>query len=158
MFSFGRFHAVKVACALSAALAVASCSSITTPDTGPGTGTTGPVVDMSGNWTGTLEASNLPTQTITLLVAQLGACVDGSYATPTLDVTGAISGFAAAAGFSGQFSYQRTDAGGGACVAAGTVSGSVDATGIHWTSTNLTAISSTCVGGVPALIDIKLHR
>jgi hypothetical protein len=117
----------------------------------------GPVVNMAGTWTGTFSSANFPTQTITLMVYQATNCVDGAWSSASSDWAGAISGYAGAASYSGQFSFERTDAGGGKCSAAGDITGPVTGNTLHWTAASLSAVG-TCSGGVPQSIVIDLQR
>src|SRR5215510_12792124 len=52
------------------------------------------VVNMAGDWTGTVEFSNFPSRPATLTVIQTDSCVDGVWTDPTGDWKGAISGLA----------------------------------------------------------------
>src|SRR5215831_2845168 len=88
-------------------VAASACGSSTSSPTTPSTNGGGPVVNLAGVWTGTLESSNFPTRTVTLTVVQGGSCVDGAWNSSTSDWTGAISGFAATDSFSGQISFER---------------------------------------------------
>jgi hypothetical protein len=116
----------------------------------------GPVVNIAGTWTGTFASANFPTQTITLMVYQATNCVDGAWSSASSDWAGAISGYAGAASYSGQFSFERTAAG-GKCSAAGDITGPVTGNTLHWTAASLTEVGS-CAGGVPQSIIIDLQR
>jgi hypothetical protein len=114
----------------------------------------GPIVNMVGKWTGTLESANFPARTIDLDVIQSADCVDGSWASTPAGWQGAISGYAAADSYSGLMSFERPgDASG--CSGVANVSGPVDADSITWTGTGFTG---NCPAGMPQSITIKLRK
>ena len=117
----------------------------------------GPVVNMAGTWKGTFASANFPAQTIILMVYQATNCVDGAWSSDSSDWAGAISGYAGAASYEGQFSFERTAAGGGKCSAAGDINGPVTGNTLHWTAAGLTAVGP-CAGDVPQSIVIDLQR
>jgi hypothetical protein len=133
----------------------AGCSSvkISTPGTPQPPAT---IVDMSGRWSGTFDSANFATRTITLDVSQASACVDGIWVSVPAEWDGAISGFAGAASFSGQISFESTGTSGEHCIGSGTVSGGVGADTLSWTSTGFTGPG--CSGGLPQAVVIKLQR
>jgi hypothetical protein len=117
----------------------------------------GPVVNIAGTWTGTFASANFPAQTITLIVYQATNCVDGAWSSASSDWAGAISGYAGATSYVGQFSFERTAAGGGQCSAAGDINGPVTGNTLHWTAAGLTAVGA-CTGDVPQSLVIDLRR
>ena len=150
-------RAVLLLVLLSLAGRLIGCSASSPAPSGSNTAPIGPVVDMTGTWTGTFASANFPTQTIALMVYQTTNCVDGAWSSASSDWAGAISGYAGAASYSGQFSFERTDAGGGKCSAAGDITGPVTGNTMHWTASSLTAVG-VCAGGVPQSIVIDLQR
>ncbi len=114
-------------------------------------------MNIAGTWMGTFASANFPTQTITLIVYQATNCVDGAWSSSSSDWAGAISGYAGADSYAGQFSFDRAAAGGGKCSAAGDINGPVTGNVLHWTAAGLTAVGS-CVGEVPQSIVIDLQR
>jgi hypothetical protein len=112
-------------------------------------------VNMAGNWTGTLESSRFAPRTITVLIFQTGACVDGAWKTDPEEWVGAVSGYADVASFSGSVSFQRPGDGVGRCSGVGTFSGEVGADTIRWTSTGFTG---DCAGGLPDTVTMTLRR
>ena len=118
---------------------------------------TEPAVNMAGTWTGTLESSNFPPQTVTLVVTQADSCVDGIWTSASGDWKGAISGFATADSFSGQFSLERTADGGGRCQAAGNIGGAVEGDAFKWKAGSLNA-AGTCNGGLPQDLVLSLRK
>jgi hypothetical protein len=140
---------------LLAVMLAAACSASRTPTT-PSSPPLN-VVNLAGTWSGTLESANFPAKTVTLTVGQGGNCVDGAWTTASSDWTGAISGYAAADSFSGQFSFERTADGGGKCNAAGTIAGQAGTASLRWTSNDLSAVGS-CTGDVPSMIVLTLTR
>jgi hypothetical protein len=136
----------------------AACSASRTPTTPSSSSPpAADVVNLAGTWSGTLESSNFPAQTVTLTVVQSGNCVDGGWTTATADWTGAISGYAAADSFSGQFSFERATDGGGKCTAAGPIAGQAGAGSLRWTSNDLSPVGS-CTGDVPSMVVLTLQR
>jgi len=142
---------------LSLAAFLTSCTATAPTPSASNTAPIGPVVNMAGTWTGTFASANFSTRTITLMVYQATNCVDGAWSSASSDWAGAISGYAAAASYSGQLSFERTDAGGGRCSAAGDVSGPVTGNTLHWTGASLTAVGA-CAGDVPQSIVLDLQR
>src|SRR5262245_10949957 len=118
------------------------------PVTGPPVTPTDPVVNLAGNWTGTVESANFPARTIVLVVVQALNCVDGEWKDASGDWKGAISGFASADGFSGQISFERSADGGGRCQASGRIAGKVAGDTFRWTADPLSA-PGTCTGDLP---------
>jgi hypothetical protein len=112
---------------------------------------------MAGNWTGTVKSSNFPTRNITLVVSQGDSCVDGEWHDATLDWKGAISGFASADSFSGQLSFERTDAGGGKCQAAANISGPVGDV-MKLAAGDLSSPPGSCTGDLPQALVLTLTR
>lgn len=153
-------RAVLVGGVLAPLTATACGSSITTPTT-PGvfrpTTPTAPPFSMAGNWSGTYQTSNLATRTITMTIVQSSSCVDGAWKDSTGQWTGAISGFATADSFSGQFSFERTADGGGKCTAVGLAEGPIGDDGIGLKVASLSA-SGSCDGDLPQGTTIKLQR
>jgi hypothetical protein len=92
-----------------------------------------------------------------MTVSQGGNCVDGVWSSSMSGWTGAISGFASADAYSGQFSFERTADDGGKCSAVGNISGPVGATTLRWTSDGLTAVGS-CTGPLPQSLVLTLQR
>jgi hypothetical protein len=137
--------------------ALVSCTSTAPTPSASITAPLGPVVNMAGTWTGTFASANFPTQQITLMVYQATNCVDGAWSSASSDWAGAISGYADAASYTGQFSFERTADGGGKCSAAGDITGAVTADTLHWAASGLTPVGS-CAGGAPQSIVIDLRR
>jgi hypothetical protein len=140
-------------CAALAACVSACGSSSSAPS--PATAT-GPFADLSGTWTGTFEASNFSTRTITVTVVQTGNCVDGAWISSTSDWHGAISGLATADAFSGFLSFERSASGGGQCDATAAISGPAGQT-LRFTADNLGAVGA-CDGELPKGVVVSLHR
>ena len=118
---------------------------------------TGPVVNMAGTWTGTVESANFAPRAVTLTVVQADNCVDGVWTDATGDWKGAISGLAAADSFSGQISLERTANGGGKCEAGANISGPVAGDSFRWTAGALGAVG-TCSGGLPQTFVLSVQR
>jgi len=112
---------------------------------------------MSGNWTGTVEAANFAPHPISLFVVQAYNCVDGDWRDASGDWKGAISGLASADGFDGQISFERSAAGGGKCIASGTISGKVEGGSFRWTAGALNP-SGNCDGGLPQSLVLSVRR
>ena len=96
------------------------------------------------------------------LIARIGVyqatnCVDGAWSRASSGWAGAISGYAGATSYAGQFSFERTAAGGGNCSAAGDINGPVTGNTLHWTAAGLTAVGP-CAGDVPQSLVIDLRR
>jgi hypothetical protein len=149
-----------IACAIIIALSALSCSgsSDDSPTTNPSTPGPGPgadVVNVSGNWVGTIESANLPPQTISLVVVQSADCVVGSWKSTDGDWTGAISGFARKDSFAGQITFERRSNGG--CLASGNVGGDVGSDTLRWIGVGATPIGQ-CAGSIPQSIVISLRR
>ncbi len=126
------------------------------PDTAPSPGpSSGPFVNIAGEWTGTLESANLAARVVTLTAVQAGNCVDGVWQDES-GWSGAISGFAGATGYDGQISLERSDAS-GRCTAVATVSGQVTDRQLRWAGTGFTAIGA-CAGSLPESIVLTLLR
>jgi hypothetical protein len=117
---------------------------------------TGPFANLSGTWTGTFEASNFSTRTITVTIVQTGNCVDGAWISSTSDWHGAISGLATADAFSGFLSFERSAGGGGECDATAPISGPACQT-LRFTADGLAAVGA-CNGDLPKGIVVSLHR
>lgn len=113
-------------------------------------------VNIAGTWSGTLESSNLPTQTISLIVVQTGNCVDGAWQSADSSWRGAISGIATADAYTGQISLERLDDG-GTCSAVATVSGPVDGQTLRWSGTSFT-MSRSCDRALPVGFTLSLRR
>jgi hypothetical protein len=107
---------------------------------------------MEGTWSGTLESSNFPTRSISLMVFQAGNCVDGAWTTVPPDWAGAISGYAGTASFAGSISFE----GAPGCTAAATVSGDVAADKMTLTTGGFP--SGNCPQGTPQAVVIRLQR
>jgi hypothetical protein len=134
-------------------------SSVSQPTTSNPTAPTAPsgepVVNVAGNWVGTLESANLGAQPISMVVTQFGNCVDGSWRSADGEWSGAISGFALKDSYSGQISVERRS--GGGCLAAGNVAGEVMTDTLRWTGTGATPIGP-CTGDLPQQIVITMRR
>jgi hypothetical protein len=127
----------------------------TTNPTSPGAPPSEDVVNVAGNWVGTLESTNIAAQTISMVVVQFGNCVDGSWKSADGDWTGAISGFAMKDSFSGQITFERRSSGG--CLASGSVAGEVASGTLRWTGAGATPIGQ-CAGNIPQSIVISMRR
>ena len=120
--------------------------------TAPPPGPVEPSVNIAGNWVGTLESSNLPTQSISMTVVQLANCVDGTWTSSGQNSRGAISGFAGQDSFTGQLSFER-----GQCSAIGTVTGEVGSDTLRWTGTDLKPFGP-CADPLPQSIVVTMRR
>jgi hypothetical protein len=149
----------RIACGIIIAIASLSCgaSSDTPAPGGPTSPTTPPadVVNIAGNWVGTIESANLPPQTISMVVVQFADCVDGSWRSTDGDWTGAISGVARKDSFSGQITFERRSNGG--CLATGNVGGDAGTDTLRWTGVGVTPIGQ-CAGSIPQSIVISMRR
>ena len=148
-----------IACGILIAIASLSCGgSADTPSSGSPTSPTAPpadVVNLAGNWVGTIESANLPPQTISMVVVQFADCVDGSWRSSDGDWTGAISGFARKDSFSGQITFERRSNGG--CLATGNVGGDAGSDTLRWIGVGATPIGQ-CAGNIPQSIVINMRR
>ena len=151
-----RMRVGAIGSALVIAVAAFGCSS-SSPSTPSAAPPPGPVVNIAGTWSGTLESDNLPTRTITMTVVQGGSCVDGAWTTGGSEWTGAISGYAGADSFSGQISIEAVTDGGARCTGVTDTSGPVGTDTLRWTSTGFTAAGS-CSGALPETIVLSLQR
>jgi hypothetical protein len=142
-------------------LLTTGCGSSNSPSTTPGvfqpTTPTSPVFNIAGNWSGTFRTSNLPTRTITMTIVQSSSCVDGAWKDSAGQWSGAISGFATADSFSGQFSFERTADGGGKCTAVGLAEGPIGDNGIGLKVATFST-SGSCDGELPEGTTITLQR
>ena len=135
-----------------------SCSSgIGTTPTRTSDVAAGPVVNIAGTWTGTLESSNFGTRMIKMLVVQSGNCVDGVWDSLPAEWTGAISGYATVDSYSGQISLERTTEDGSRCTAVGKITGPVTGTTLRWTGDSLSSVGQ-CKGDIPRSIVVVLQR
>jgi len=149
---------IRIACGIIIAAAALGCSTDDPPtSTTPTSPTTPPVdvVNIAGNWVGTIESANLPPQTISMVVVQFADCVDGSWKSADGDWSGAISGFARKDSFSGQITFERRSNGG--CLASGNVGGDVGSDTVRWISVGATPISP-CAGSVPQSFVVNMRR
>jgi hypothetical protein len=92
-----------------------------------------------------------------MTIVQSSTCVDGAWKDSSSQWSGAISGFATADSFSGQFSYERTTDGGGKCTAVGLAEGPIGDDGIGLKVASFSA-SGSCDGDLPQGTTIKLQR
>jgi hypothetical protein len=149
----------RIACAVIIAMPALGCQSSqdspTTTPTSPGASPSADVVNVAGNWVGTLESTNIAAQTISMVVVQFGNCVDGSWKSADGDWTGAMSGFAMKDSFSGQITFERRSNGG--CLASGNVGGDVGSDTLRWTGIGATPIGQ-CAGNIPQSIVISMRR
>lgn len=155
--SVGRALAERAALVsvLVAALVLSgACSHGTDPAPSPGAGP-GLFVNIAGEWTGTLESSNVAARALTLTAVQAGNCVDGVWQDDG-GWSGAISGFASTTGYEGQMSLERSDAN-GRCTAVATVAGQVTDHQLRWTGSGFTAVGA-CAGPLPTSIVLTLAR
>jgi hypothetical protein len=113
------------------------------------------VVNLAGNWVGTIESANVPALNISMVVVQFADCVDGSWKSADGDWTGAISGFARKDTFSGQITFERRS--GGGCVASGNVGGEVVSDTLQWMGVGASPIGQ-CAGNVPQSLVINMRR
>lgn len=139
---------------VSALVLLNACNHRTEPAPSPGADP-GPFVNIVGEWTGTLESSNVGARAVTLTVVQAGNCVDGVWQDDG-GWGGAISGFASTTGYEGQISLERSDAN-GRCTAVATVSGQVTDHQLRWTGSGFTAVGA-CSGPLPTSIVLTLAR
>ena len=149
---------IRIACGIIIAVAALACSTDDPPTSTTPTSPTAPpvdVVNVAGNWVGTIESANLPPQTISMVVVQFADCVDGSWRSTDGDWTGAISGFARKDSFSGQITFERRSNGG--CLASGNVGGDVGSDTLRWISVGATPIGA-CAGSVPQSFVVNLRR
>ena len=149
-----RPFALLLVCAASIACGSVTITSPTRSTTGPDIG---PVVNIAGNWTGTLESANSPTRTIKLIVVQSGNCVDGAWDSLPAEWTGAISGLARVDSYAGQFSLELKDSNGGRCTAVATVAGPVTDKTLRWTGDGFKAVGP-CSGDLPTSLVLTLQR
>ena len=153
--------ASRVACCVLMTIAALGCGSAKesapapSNPTAPSAPSGEPVVDISGNWVGTIETENLGVKTISMVVVQFANCVDGSWKSTDGEWSGAISGFAAKDSFSGGLSFERRS--GGGCLAAGNVTGGVESGTLRWTSSGTTPLGP-CTGELPQSIVIDMRR
>ena len=148
----------RIACAVIIAMSALSCqeSGQESPATNPSSpAPSGDVVNVAGNWVGTLESANVAVQTISMVVVQFADCVDGSWKSADGDWTGAISGFARSDSFSGQITFERRS--GGGCLASGNVGGDVGSDTLRWTGIGAAPIGQ-CAGNIPQSIVITMRR
>ena len=148
----------RIACGIIIAVAALGCSTDDAPTSTTPTSPTAPpadVVNIAGNWVGTIESANIPPQTISMVVVQFADCVDGSWRSTDGDWTGAISGFARKDSFSGQITFERRSNGG--CLASGNVGGDVGSDTLRWMSVGATPIG-VCAGSVPQSFVVNLRR
>jgi hypothetical protein len=117
---------------------------------------TEPVVNVAGNWVGTLEYANGISQPISMVVTQFGNCVDGSWRSADGDLSGAISGFALKDSWEGQISIDRRS--GGGCLSAGNVAGEVGSSTLRWTGSRAAPIAPCASGGIYQDIVITMRR
>jgi hypothetical protein len=125
------------------------------PTPGPTSPPPAAPANVAGNWTGMLESSGFAPRAISILAFQGGTCVDGAWRTDPPEWTGAISGFADVASFSGSVSFERPADGPGKCGGIATFSGDVGTDSIRWTSPGFTG---ACAGGLPQSVTITLRR
>ena len=158
VFSYRR-RAQGLACAVIVAISALGCGGGgDSSSSGPSTSPTAPpvdVVNLAGNWVGTIESANLPPQTISAVVVQFADCVDGSWKSADGDWTGAISGFARKDSFSGQITFERRSNGG--CLATGNVGGDVGSDTLRWNSVGATPIG-VCAGSIPQSFVVNMRR
>ncbi len=148
----------RIACGIIIAVASLGCSTDDPPSSSTPTSPTAPspdVVNVAGNWVGTIESANLPPQTISMVVVQFADCVDGSWRSADGDWTGAISGFARKDSFSGQITFERRSNGG--CLATGNVGGDVGSDTLRWNSVGASPIG-VCAGSVPQSFVVNMRR
>jgi hypothetical protein len=151
----------RIACCIFMTLSALACGSSGTdrpttpsaPSPAPAPGE--PVVDIAGNWVGTMESANFGVQTMSMVVVQLSNCVDGSWKSADGEWSGAISGLAGKDSFSGDISFERRS--GGGCLATGSVTGGVGSGTLQWTSSGATPLGP-CTGDLPRSIVIAMRR
>jgi hypothetical protein len=115
-----------------------------------------PVAALAGTWVGTIESSNYPTKSITLLIVQSANCVDGAWRSDDGEWLGGLSGFAVDDGYVGQISLVRSEDR-ERCGGIADVEGPVEASSLRWTGAGFNS-QGTCVRPLPQGLVISLRR
>jgi hypothetical protein len=115
----------------------------------------GGVINMAGNWSGTLRMSGSQPRTISMLIVQAVDCVDGAYRTEPAEWLGAISGYASSTSFNGVLSFQRADESQGKCSGSGVSDAAFNGDTLTFTASGFIG---TCPEGFPESVTLTLRR
>jgi hypothetical protein len=101
-------------------------------------------VNIAGTWTGSFT-SPLPSQTITMQLAQTGQDVTGSYTLSPAGLSGQVEGTVTGATFLGTLTLTRTIAS-TVCMSRGVLEGPADTSTLRWTTGRLEFFGLNALG------------
>jgi hypothetical protein len=117
-----------------------------------------PIPSIAGEWAGTFESPNLAPRAISFTIVQsAGYCIDGAWKDTANQWSGALSGVATPAAFSGSVSVESKRSDGTLCTSIATVEGPMTEKSLEWTVGNFSP-TPLCPGLLPASGVLKLHR
>lgn len=145
---------MRVALVLCLAVSAAACGSSSTSPSSVSAGTT---TNIAGTWNGTIASSNNATVQIAMVLAQSGSDVTGTWNSTTVMWTGQVSGSVNGTSFDGQIKFSGTAADGTVCTGAASVSGTVSAATMAWTSPS-GVVGGSCPAALPVGLKIDAQR
>jgi hypothetical protein len=114
-------------------------------------------MNIAGTWTGTMASSNNDTAQVTMVLAQSGSDITGSWNSTSVSWAGQISGAVSGSSFDGQFKFSGQAADGTVCTGTAKVAGGVTASTLTWTSAS-GVVGATCPAPLPSGLKIDAQR
>ena len=145
---------MRIALILCFAVSVAACGSTSTAPSAVSAGTT---TNIGGTWSGTIVSSNNATAQFRMVLTQSGSDVTGTWDSTSVSWSGQISGAVDGASFDGQFKFSGTAADGTVCTGTASVSGTVSASTMTWTSPS-GVVGGSCPAALPVGLKIDAQR
>jgi hypothetical protein len=145
---------MRIALILCFVVSVAACGSNSTAPSGVSAGTT---TNIGGTWNGTIVSSNNETAQFRMVLTQSGSDVTGTWDSTSVSWSGQISGAVDGASFDGQFKFSGTAADGTVCTGTASVSGTVSASTMTWTSPS-GVVGGSCPAPLPVGLKIDAQR
>jgi hypothetical protein len=145
---------MRLALVVCSVLIVSACGGSSTTPTAISAGNT---TSVAGTWDGTITSSNNASVQVTMVLAQSGSDVTGTWRSTAVAWSGDITGTVSASTFNGQFKFSGTAADGTVCTGAAAVSGPVTSSTLTWTSAN-GVVGGACPAPLPVGIKIDVQR
>jgi len=145
---------MRIALILCFVVSVAACGSNSTAPSAVSAGTT---TNIGGTWNGTIVSSNNETAQFRMVLTQSGSDVTGTWDSTSVSWSGQISGAVDGASFDGQFKFSGTAADGTVCTGTASVSGTVSASTMTWTSPS-GVVGGSCPAPLPVGLKIDAQR
>jgi len=136
---------------------VVSVSACAANSTAPSSVSNGSTTNIAGTWNGTIASSNNETMQVTMVLAQSGSDVTGSWNSTSVSWSGEVSGAIRGSSFDGQFKFSGKAAGGTVCTGTANLAGAVTSSTLTWTSAS-GVVGGSCPAPLPIGLKIDVQR